>query len=465
MHERIDKAVSLAGCAGFAFALLVCAEGVTAPPGRTRPAPTVTEAAGGGVAQAFTRDSNAECYRPCGRGVFDKTTNRTYLVYLNRESRPWIQYYDHSLNSWAPPQQVSENTGESSQPDHLYPSLWIDAKGRIHVVYGSHCSSYRHSISSQPHDIRSWRVAPTVGSRQSYPQPVWASDGRLYLFSTHYYAGRHRELGYFLSTDGGNSFGPNQIVIEHSPLGSAYVGAIKHEPGCLGRPERFHIAWVHLRHINAKSSHGQVHPVHYCQLNLDNQHLYNAQGIDLGKQVSYPEEWDACVAASPRLSKKFMQHIPVSGTTADGSPFVIWMEEDAERMCVYFSAYDASANDWITSTVFREPDTESRSIDADVLADGTIRLYYPMGGSVRVFSLPGDGEDWSQQTIYSSPEPGQLYFAALIDSGEMLNNEARRHEDFQLTFKQFRRTHRVDRHYQFAWGKRGFLEADVEGKP
>ena len=126
------ESIRLAAAGGVIAACLVGCLGM--PVAIVGAAPAVKDAADGGVAQAFTRNSNAECYRPCGRGVFDKTTNRTYLVYLNRASRPWIQYYDHTLNLWAPPQEVSASTGDSSQPDHLYPSLWIDPKGRIHVV-------------------------------------------------------------------------------------------------------------------------------------------------------------------------------------------------------------------------------------------------------------------------------------------------------------------------------------------
>jgi len=405
-----------------------------------------------GDGRAFTRDSNAECYRPAGRGVYSKDTNRTYLVYLNEGFLPWIRYYDHTKNVWSDAIRVSSDSGSSRQPDHLYPSMWIDIDGYLHVVYGAHGRAYRHSVSHKPEDPSSWRVMPTIGTDQCYPQPVWSSDNELYLFSAHYYRGMskaRRELGYFKSTDGGKTFGENKIIIEHAPDGSEYVGTIKHEPAHGENPEKFHIAWVFNGHD------GHMYPVYYCWMDPGNLHLYNAAGDDLGTQITY-EEWGACVAATPQLDKMQMQHIPNAYVTRNGDPFVIWLEEDNKQMCSHFSRYDADEGEWVTSQILSEPDTESRCTDIDVLDDGTICLYYPGGDWVKVVTSQDDGETWQADTIYESDRIGALYFASLIDSGEM-GSHARRHPDFQLTFKQWHRSNRGGKHYQFAWGKKGFL--------
>jgi hypothetical protein len=256
-----------------------------------------------------------------------------------------------------------------------------------------------------------------------------------------------RKLGYFKSTDGGKTFGENKILIEHHRDASQYVGTIKHEPAHGESPEKFHITWVLSNH------NGESHPVHYCWMNPGNLHLYNAAGDDLGIQISH-EEWEACVVATPQLDRMQIQLIANAYATSNGDPFVIWLEEGAEQMCSRFSRYDADKGEWVTSQILSEPDTESRCTDIDVLDDGTIRLYYPGGNWVKVVTSKDNGKTWQADTIFESDQIGALYFAALIDSSEM-GSQARRHPDFQLSFKQWHRSNRGGQHLQFAWGKKG----------
>ncbi len=414
----------------------------------------------GDAARPFTFDSNAECYRPCGRGVYDRLTDRTYIVYLNDGHRPFIKAYDHGNRKWSDAVRISSSTGSSSQPDHLYPSLWVDAEGHLRVVYGAHGGRYSYSVSQKPHDISAWESRPSIGTRHCYPQPIASSGGReVYLFSTRY---GPRRLVYYKSDDGGDTFSDRRLVVGPAPHGrGVYIGTIKHQPQTASEPEKFHIPWTH--HRGGMGRDEQQYPVHYCCFNAEDGHVYNAGGEDMGENVEYPEGWEACHVSDPWLDRKEMQFIPNVGVTKAGAPFVIWMEREAPatvsgKMYTYFSIYESEKNDWTTRRIHEEDDTESRCTDVDVAGDGTITLYYPSGDAMDMLVSKDDGKTWEKKNIYSPSASGveALYFAGMIDSAHM-EPFAARHPDFQLTFKQFRRRNRGGKHAQFAWGQGGML--------
>ncbi len=425
----------------------------------------------------FLTDTNPECYRSVGRGAYDKDTDRTYQVFLKDNFRPWIIFYDHSDEEWSEPVRITSSAhGSSSQPDHLYPSMWINDRGYIHVVWGAHGGSFEHLASREPHDITAWEKRGTIG-RGCYAQPIATDGGKtVYLFYTQY---GPRRLVYYKSEDGGDTFGSRRLVIGPGSGGRGlYIGNIKHQPATATEPEKFHIAWVFNK--NVSNTLNKMYPLYYAYYNVEDSRLYNAAGEDLGESVKFPEDWETCLVSQPQLNTKFMQHHPTAGITKEGKLFVIWTEVGGIKRATsggwfkpggqpsfintYFGVYDPDKGDWDISEIHEEPlptpGSVGRGYDVNVTADGTIYMYHPADNSMKILTSEDSGKSWEVQTIYRSPAPEleAILFAGLIDSAHM-GADAARHPDYQMTFKQ---------HYsrqncaQFAWGESGFLEPNRE---
>ena len=423
----------------------------------------------GNAPQPFTTDSTSECYRAVGRGIYDQETNRTYQVYLRDAVTPWIIAYDHGKGEWSEPVRISSET--YGVDDHFYPSMWINSRGYIHVVWGAHGSSFKHLATKEPYDITSWEKLREIG-RGCYAQPIATDGGRVvYLFLTQY---GPRRLVLYKSEDGGDTFGPQRPVIGPGYGGKGrgiYVGNIKHQPATDSGPEQFHIPWTFFHRDGSLHVGGRQHPVHYALFNAETGRVYNAEGEDLGESLKFPDGWEATLVSQPRQEAQFMEYIPNTGVTKQGDPFVIWTELNAvtgeERHTMfhtYFGIYNPDKEDWTVSKIHEEPLPQpgavGRAYDVDVTDNGTINMYFPTGKTVKLLTSEDSGQTWEEQTIYRAPslELESVYFAALIDSARM-GSDAARHPDYQLTFKQHfgPRSARGQSTAQFAWGEDGML--------
>jgi hypothetical protein len=80
--------------------------------------------------------------------------------------------YDHTTGYWQDKTVVGIST--LVDDDHGLPAICLDHEGHLHVFYGSHDTSQRHSSSIEPvaDDSARWRVNADITGEYSYPHPV-----------------------------------------------------------------------------------------------------------------------------------------------------------------------------------------------------------------------------------------------------------------------------------------------------
>jgi len=147
--------------------------------------------------------------------------DRTYFVYLSDTFEHRILYYDHDSQSWSSSVKVADCVENDL---HENPAITIDNGGYIYVFYNAH-GNMRMKKSTNPEDITSWGSAidPTDGYG-TYPKCFVDSSNTIYLLHMHHGSDSPNVLAFTKSTDGGNTWANETIVVN---LGSDYCYAFK----------------------------------------------------------------------------------------------------------------------------------------------------------------------------------------------------------------------------------------------
>jgi len=402
--------------------------------------------------ESFTSFSVAESYRPVQRGIYSSVTDCTYLVYLNTSNfEPWIIAYNHTSNSWTDSYSIDPAFSKvDDQKDHFYPSMWVNDSGYIHVIYGAHNGDYEKAHSTNPYDITSWTLDSDISGSYCYSQPLWSSSGDLYVWLTNY-DGAQREVSYRLSTDGGNSFGSENLKIAKPVSGSIYF-SVTHEPAHDDIGERVHFAFTHNRH------NGQMYPVYYAYMNVSNGNMYNITDSDLGVTITSAEYSD-CLVKSPQYDANRFLHVPIAYRLKNGKIGLLWVEEtetSGGSQTIGFSK-NSSDGTWSSNNIAMGVYHDSLTPTMNVESDGDIVVYYCNDTMINRYTSSDNGSSWSESVIYTSSSIDELALASFIDAGEMGSNKAA-HNDFMVTMKQFKRDNRDSvTHHIFAYGANGFI--------
>ena len=181
---------------------------------------------------------------------------RVYCTFQNTKGQPIVMIYNVSRKRWSEPVWASQfGLGRDA---HGNPSICIDSRGYIHIFYGCHGRSMRHTRSTEPYNITSWQEQPAPTPRATYPQSMRMANNDIYLF---YRAGGHMEPWCLrISKDDGHSWSQPQKIIEmrlepHDPLAAAYCSF---HPG--SNRKTIHCFWVH-KDDNARRVKGdRKHP-------------------------------------------------------------------------------------------------------------------------------------------------------------------------------------------------------------
>ena len=107
--------------------------------------------------------------------------DRTYIVFGERRCHPAIVFYDHRTKHWSKPRRIGK-TG-AVDDSHGLPSIAIDSKGYLHVVFGSHGGKQYVIRSSAPEDITQNSPTPnnhprTIVNGLPELQIIWCSGDR-----------------------------------------------------------------------------------------------------------------------------------------------------------------------------------------------------------------------------------------------------------------------------------------------
>ncbi len=165
MMNRRD---ALAVLAGGTLSLADAGHPLSAAPGKTaRPAERISRN-GSGRATAY-----AEANKIVTVG------DRTHVTWLDSVAdgfRVRIRTLDRRTNRWSQTATVGK-----AHDNHGGPSLTVDSRGHLHVVYFPHHHAFRYRRSLRPNDASAWSEEVRFGDKLTYPTLACGHDDTLYL--------------------------------------------------------------------------------------------------------------------------------------------------------------------------------------------------------------------------------------------------------------------------------------------
>ncbi len=234
------------------------------------------------------------------QGIYDSVSNKTFIVYPAgvtssglSEVSPYIISYSHTTHSWSSPVKII--TSPHPPDSHNYPQLLIDSNGYLHVFQTFHGQPILHATSSNPRDISQWNFSYLTGVSATYGAAVKAKNGDFYLFFRNGLSGGssgpsgwHEPEYYYKSTNNGANWTLHSLI---DPLKNSdgwntiYVKSLHYE----SNPERVHIVFALTYNHNDKF---KKH--YYVFFNLNNNHIYSANGQDYGTTIDRNEFQSNC---------------------------------------------------------------------------------------------------------------------------------------------------------------------------
>ena len=212
---------------------------------------------------------------------YDEANDRTIVAYQGKELDPYVIAYDHARSSWSEPVRVGANP--LTQDTHGGPAICIDARGRVHVFYGTHSGLMLHSISGPGGDISTWETDLTIPTgptaltaRGTYAQPLVHADGRI---SFYYRSARSETYGQWVrieSIDDGDTWSAPDPVLLHDPVNTSVTFYANFN---LGEGDVTHVAF--LRKDYESADQFDRNDVYYMYLDPADDTWKNASGKPL----------------------------------------------------------------------------------------------------------------------------------------------------------------------------------------
>lgn len=298
---------------------------------------------------------------------------KTYITWQGPELNPYITYYDHTTGLWG--DSVQAGTNPLGNDDHGCPSILIDAKGYIHIFFGSHQTSMAHVKSDNPEDISSWTKQDVPAICTTYPKPIRVDDD-VYLF----YRKTEAELDdqtevYKKSTDNCATWETEQVIIDFGAHMSIYAGYNEAHNGLI------HMMWCNLDVLQNKRLN-----IYHAFLNTTNEKMYCMDGTDLGTTINKTEADTYCLVEDTGTYEADMCALHLD---SDGNPYMVYPYEDAEGWHQRFARWNGA--EWETKTI---TDTDTKFNFADFIIHSTSNIECYLITSGEVGRRGGDVEKW-----------------------------------------------------------------------
>lgn len=137
-------------------------------------APVVLTERGSGRATAYQEQSKIITFG-----------EKTHVVWLDAEATGFKvrgRTLDRVTGQWSPIVSIGE-----AQDNHGGPTLTVDSKGYLHVVYYPHHAPCRYRRSTRPNDLSEWEPEIQFGEGLTYPSMICSPDDTLILTARHGY--------------------------------------------------------------------------------------------------------------------------------------------------------------------------------------------------------------------------------------------------------------------------------------
>ncbi len=219
----------------------------------------------------------------CGRATGYAEANKivtidgkTHVAWLDSVGQGFvvrIRTFDRRLNTWSETVTLGE-----AHDNHGGPSLAIDSKGFLHVVYYPHHHAMRYRRSKHPNNVSSWTREVTFGDRLTYPTLLCGPQDVLYCTCRRSYKEKPWEVELW------KKWPDSDWILTGSILRSRYMGYAHFQESLAWNP----IDWsLHLAcRFHEKSDDGA-----YGRL----QSVVYLKSVDLGST------WQAADGGSVRL--------------------------------------------------------------------------------------------------------------------------------------------------------------------
>ena len=220
----------------------------------------------------------------------------TYLVWQGGDNTPdiFIIYYDHVTGEWS--DEVNIAWSGVTDDAHMAPAITVDNNGYIHVFW-FHDSVDTHYKSDNPENITAWTQQDDVAPDwSSYPH-VFSAGNKMYMIYQTSYLGSvdTRDVWIIISSDNGATWGtPQQIILNYEGVTDYgnYLGTIAWD-----QDDKIHMVWQHVE-VQAVPLDMWRRHVFHAYYDIDDAHMYDVEGVDLGSQISYAEAMSNCLVVN-----------------------------------------------------------------------------------------------------------------------------------------------------------------------
>jgi hypothetical protein len=227
-----------------------------------------------------------------------------YIAYQGPSTDPYICSYELKSGKWEGAYKVgfSDLSKNGKKVDHHgRPSIEVDTKGYIHVVFGGHGGDredglnphsldtphaggrFKHYISTSPESIKRFEPKAGVSPFSTYSQFLKMGNGDLYLFTR---AGTHKSPWVYYQMKAGSSSFDSMVKItkpiarpdDSLDVDTYYLKAFRLSENQIGMTYINHICSFCEVH---QKPHARRHNVYYMQMNTDDDTVYNIKGREI----------------------------------------------------------------------------------------------------------------------------------------------------------------------------------------
>ncbi|GAA4945669.1 hypothetical protein GCM10023314_18590 [Algibacter agarivorans] len=271
----------------------------------------------------------------------------TYVSYQGPLEDPYVAAYHHKTKTWVGPFKAGTSLmgkNKSRRTDnHGKPTLVIDSKGYIHIVFGGHSGTpdlgenplgnYHygkqiHIVTKNPLDISSWQEVDNISPFGTYSQFIKMDKGDLYLFYRH---GAHRSNWvYQLSKDDGLTFSDPVSIIKTKQTTGTKENPVICDSWYLhfSKGKNNDIIATYNYHVCKGPHHdGERHNVYYMRFDTNRNECYNVRNQKLILPVT-KEEADTMTLI--KNTEERWTHNGIARLDKFGNPHVTSYEGDYE---------------------------------------------------------------------------------------------------------------------------------------
>jgi hypothetical protein len=344
--------------------------------------------------------------RPISIGFYDKTANKTFVSWMGAGSDAIVKEYNHASSSWS----ADKIAGNATYADkHNYPGLVKGKDDHLYVFYGAHNTPLRLARSPMPLSIEGTWTDGDIGAAggASYPAPVVTTDGTMYV--GYRFTRRNnghtddRPYAFVKSTDNGRTW-TRLMVVDPYPrsdnLTEVYNGKVSYQPAIGNVKAKIHLAWTLAGGGPGQHGHATYgRNVYYAYLDPSNDHMYSADGRDLGTTIDpmegemYAKPLDTgCSNCGHQASLQ----VSVSYKD-DGNPIVVF-----GHLTKGLTSLSWNGSAWVERVVTSQKG-EPREVNK--FGPSSFKAFRTAGSTCQVFRTTDGGESWTMETVIEAPHP------------------------------------------------------------